>query len=348
MRLLRIIHLLAFLTVLPSMALLHAAESKSIQIKGSDTMVNLGQSWAEAFSGKRPEVSIAVTGGGSGTGIAAILAGTCDIAQSSRDVTAEEKAKAETAGQPLKEIIVAYDGIAVITNPANPVEKLTTAQLGDIFSGKIKNWKEVGGKDAPILMLSRERNSGTHVFFLEHIVRHGNAKGPEEFASSALMMPSSQAIAEEVKNGEAAIGYVGLGYVTQDHKIIAVGKTDSIQNVAYLVDKIKHLRIFDDDKGKMNRSVLDVKGELLVVSQFTLLGDCAKGRRPSFDEAADPQRAEELYNQFVQKLKEESLRVETGQFRAMMDVSLINDGPVTVILDSRGKACLAPTELHHD
>ena len=116
---------------------------------------------------------------------------------------------------------------------------------------------------------------------------------------------------------------------------IAVGKTDSLQDAQYLTDKVKHLRVFDDDKGKMNRSVLDVKGEILVVSQFTLLGDCVKGRRPSFDEAADPQKAEELYNQFVQKLKEESLKVETGQFRATMDVSLVNDGPVTVILDSK-------------
>ena len=200
----------------------YAAESKSIQIKGSDTMVNLGQSWAEAFSAKYPEVSIAVTGGGSGTGISAILAGTCDIAQSSRDIKDEEKAKAESTGNPIKETTVAYDGIAVIANPANPVAQLTTGQLAGIFSGKIKNWKEVGGKDSPILVLSRERNSGTHVFFLEHIVRHGNTKGPEEFSTSALMMPSSQAIAEEVKTSEAAIGYVGLGYITHDHKVIAV------------------------------------------------------------------------------------------------------------------------------
>ena len=199
-------------------------------------MVNLGQSWAEVFSEKYPDVSIAVTGGGSGTGISAILSGTCDIAQSSRDITTEEKAKATDAT--ILETTVAYDGIGVIANPANPVSQLTTEQLAGIFSGKIKNWKELGGKDSPILVLSRERNSGTHVFFLEHIVRRGNAKGPEEFASSALMMPSSQAIAEEVKNSEVAIGYVGLGYITTDHKIIAVGKTaegpflkPSIENV---------------------------------------------------------------------------------------------------------------------
>ena len=225
MRVFRSLAVVVCLAVLPLLSPAWSAESKSIQIKGSDTMVNLGQSWAEAYADKHPEVSIAVTGGGSGTGISAILAGTCDIAQSSRDITAEEKANAEKNGQPLKETTVAYDGIAVIVNPANPLTQLTTDQLADIFSGKVKNWKEVGGKDAPILVLSRERNSGTHVFFLEHIVRHGNAKGPEEFSTSALMMPSSQAISEEVKTSEAAIGYVGLGYITQDHKVIAVAKT---------------------------------------------------------------------------------------------------------------------------
>jgi phosphate transport system substrate-binding protein len=201
------------------------SSEKTIQIKGSDTMVNLGQSWAEAFMETHPEVSIAVTGGGSGTGVASILSGTCDIAQSSRDLTPEEKAKAQASGSPITETVVGYDGIAVVTHPANPVNQLTTDQLADIFSGKVQNWKEVGGNDSPILILSRERNSGTHVFFLEHIVRRGNAKGPEEFAPSTLMMPSSQAIVTEIKSSEAAIGYVGLGYVDEQIKVISVGKT---------------------------------------------------------------------------------------------------------------------------
>ncbi len=201
------------------------AASKTIQIKGSDTMVNLGQSWAEEFMHRSPEASIAVTGGGSGTGVSAILSGTCDIAQSSRDITADEKAKASSTGAPIKESTVAYDGIAVIVNNDNPILQLTIDQLSDIFSGKVKNWKEVGGKDVPVLVLSRERNSGTHVFFLEHVVRRGNAKGPEEFASGALMMPSNQSIVEQVQSSEAAIGYVGLGYVTKDHRVVAVAKT---------------------------------------------------------------------------------------------------------------------------
>ena len=223
------------------------AESKTLQIKGSDTMVNLGQSWAEEFMHKNSAVSIAVTGGGSGTGIAAILSGTCDIAQSSRDLSAEEKAKATAAGHTLEETQVAFDGIAVLVHPSNPIEHLSTDQLADIFSGKITNWNKVGGKDAEILVLSRERNSGTHIFFLEHIVRKGNAKGPEEFAGSALMMPSSQAIVQEVETGENAIGYVGLGYVTEKSKVIPVGKTpegpfvkpsiETVQNNSYPIGR---------------------------------------------------------------------------------------------------------------
>lgn len=203
-----------------------SADSKNIQIKGSDTMVNLGQSWAEEFMAKHPDVSIAVTGGGSGTGIASIIEGTCDIAQSSRDIHEEEKAKALAKGDSIKETIVGYDGIAIVVHPDNPVKQLTIKQLADIFTGKISNWKEVGGKDQPILALSRERNSGTHVFFLEHVLRLGNAKGPEEFAEGVLMMPSSQAIVAEIKGGEAAIGYVGLGYVGEGLKVVNVGNDE--------------------------------------------------------------------------------------------------------------------------
>jgi phosphate transport system substrate-binding protein len=221
----RVLGFIAFLSFFCSSSLF-AAAGKNLQIKGSDTMVNLGQSWAEVYMDKNPDVSIAVTGGGSGTGVAAILSGTCDIAQSSRDLTTEEKEKAKKSGAEIIETKVAYDGIAVVVNLANPVSKLTLAQLADIFSGKIKNWNEVGGNNNPILVLSRERNSGTHVFFLEHVVRKGNAKGPEEFASSALMMPSSQAIVAEVESSEAAIGYVGLGYVSEKEKTIEVAKDE--------------------------------------------------------------------------------------------------------------------------
>lgn len=201
------------------------AKHDVIQIKGSDTMVNLGQAWAEEFMNQNPEVSIAVTGGGSGTGIAALINGTAGIAQCSRGMKPEEKeAVLKTAGKEVKEFVVGLDALAVILNPANPVSELSIDELSDIFTGKITNWSEVGGLDESMLVLSRERNSGTHVYFLEEVVRKGNARGPEEFASSILMMPSSQAISQEVARSRAAIGYLGLGYVTSGHKTLAVSK----------------------------------------------------------------------------------------------------------------------------
>ena len=202
------------------------AASNVIQIKGSDTMVNLGQAWAEEFMKKNPNVSIAVTGGGSGTGIAALINGTTHIAQSSRDMKPEEKAAVlKATGKEVKEFLVGIDALAVVVHPANPVSELSIDQLSDIFTGKITRWSQVGGMDEPILVLSRERNSGTHVYFLEHVLRKGNAKGPEEFASSVLMMPSSQAITQEVARSRSAIGYIGLGYVTKDLKPLAVKKS---------------------------------------------------------------------------------------------------------------------------
>jgi len=200
---------------------------KAIQIKGSDTMVNLGQAWTEAFMKENPTLSIAVTGGGSGTGIAAIINKSTDIAQASRNMEPKEIAQAEKKGIVPNEIHVANDGITLVVNPNNPVNKLTIKQLSDIFTGKIKNWKEVGGQDKKIVALSRERNSGTHVFFLEHVIKLGDKKNPNEFASNVLMMPSSQAIIEEVITNSTAIGYVGLGYLTNKEKALAIAKTAS-------------------------------------------------------------------------------------------------------------------------
>lgn len=194
----------------------------SIQIKGSDTMVNLGQAWAEEFMRRNPNVNVAVTGGGSGTGIAAMINGTTDIAESSRQMKREEVEAAEKNGVEPKEFKVGLDGLAVVVNPTNPVKELTMDQLRDIFMGTITNWRDVGGNDARIVVLSRESNSGTHVYFKEHVLRRGNEKGPEEFAPSALLMPSSQAIADEVAGNPAAIGYYGLGYVTQRQKSLAI------------------------------------------------------------------------------------------------------------------------------
>ncbi len=198
------------------------AKEKMIQIKGSDTIVNLSQAWAEEFMTANPQTSLAVTGGGSGTGIAALINGTTDIANSSRKIKKKELDDAQKAGYYPEEFKVAIDALAVIVNPANPVTELTIDQLSGIFTGKITNWNEVGGKDQKILVLSRERNSGTHMYFLENVLRKGKEKGPEQFAPSVLMLPSSEAIINETSTSESAIGYDGLGYVTPKVKTIAV------------------------------------------------------------------------------------------------------------------------------
>ncbi len=201
------------------------ARRTAIQIKGSDTMVNLGQAWAEAYMKEHPGTSIAVNGGGSGVGIAALINGDTDIAQASREMTKEEMELAKKKGLNPQQFVVAKDGLSVIVNPKNPVSKLTIAQLSDIYTGKITNWKQVGGKNAPIVVLSRDKSSGTYMFFLEHVVRRGNPKGTEEYGKSVLMQVSSQTIADEVAQNENAIGYVGMGYVDKSkHKAIAVAK----------------------------------------------------------------------------------------------------------------------------
>jgi len=201
-----------------------AQKSVSIQIKGSDTMVNLGQAWAEAFNAIHANVNVAVTGGGSGTGIAALISGTCDIAESSRAVEEKEAKQAEAEGIRFNQEIVALDGIVVVVHPSNPVKNLTMDQLREVFMGNIKNWRVLGGPDIPIVLLSREVNSGTHIFFKEHVLRRGKKKGAEEFSPGALMMPSSYAIAEEAANNENTIGYYGMGYISPRQKVIAVAK----------------------------------------------------------------------------------------------------------------------------
>ncbi len=215
--------LIALILLVPFMASC-GAPKKAIQIKGSDTMVNLAQGWAEAFMLKNPDIAIAVTGGGSGTGMAALISNTCSIAQSSREIKNKEIEMAEKRGVEPKEFIVANDGIALIAHPSNPIAQLTIQQLSDIYTGKIKNWKELKGPNQKIVALSRDRNSGTHVFFLEEVVKLGNKKSLDEFAADVLMMPSSQAVIEEVSSNPEAIGYVGLGYVTKSQKILAVAK----------------------------------------------------------------------------------------------------------------------------
>jgi phosphate transport system substrate-binding protein len=198
----------------------------SIEMKGSDTMVNLGQHWAATFMDRHPEVEVAVAGGGSGTGIAALINGTTDIAQASRAMKGEEKEAARARGVDPYELVMGSDAIVVAVHPRNPIDRLSVDQLSDIFTGRVRNWSEVGGTDAPILLLSRERNSGTHVFFLEQVLRKGDREGKQEYAAEARMMPATQAIVDEVAVGENAIGYLGMGYFDAGRvKAVAVAET---------------------------------------------------------------------------------------------------------------------------
>jgi phosphate transport system substrate-binding protein len=184
-------------------------------------MVNLALAWAEQYQSLHPEINVSVTGGGSGTGIASLTNSTTDIANASRAMKAEEKA-AMPPGTQAVEFVVARDAIAVIVNPNNPVSELTLQQISDIYSGKINNWKEVGGDDLQIVRLSRETNSGTHVYFLENVLRLGKKGDKTLFSTDTLLLPSSEGITTEVRENPHAIGYDGLGYVTPDLKVIAV------------------------------------------------------------------------------------------------------------------------------
>ena len=163
-----------------------AAGAAYIENKGSDTMVNLALAWAEAYQKENPDTQISVTGGGSGTGIAALINGTVSIANASRAIKAEEADKAKTNGIQPVEFVVARDAIAVIVNPHNPVNQLTLTQISDIYSGKINNWSEVGGEDRPIVRLSRETNSGTHVYFLERVLRLGKKDNETLFSMDKI------------------------------------------------------------------------------------------------------------------------------------------------------------------
>lgn len=197
----------------------------TLQNKGSDTIVNLALAWAEAYQEVNPQVRIAVTGGGSGTGLTALINGTVDIANASRRIKEEELAAARANHIEPQELVIARDAIAVVVHPSNPVDHLTLQQISDIYSGKITNWREVGGEDRPIVLLSRETNSGTHVYFLEEVIRLGQKDNKTLFSPDTLLLPSSEGIGAEVRQNPNAIGYDGLGYVTPDMKTLEVGLT---------------------------------------------------------------------------------------------------------------------------
>lgn len=193
-----------------------AADSKSIQVKGSDTVLPLAQKEAETFMKKNADVSITVVGGGSGTGITALMDGNTDIAMSSRDLKGEEKLKLQEKQITVEVKTIAVDALAVVVNPQNQVNNLTREQLEKIFIGEITSWKDLGGEDMPIVVYSRENSSGTYEFFKEHVMDKKN------YASSVLNMPATGAIVQSISQTKGAIGYIGLAYLTAGIKPIHV------------------------------------------------------------------------------------------------------------------------------
>jgi phosphate transport system substrate-binding protein len=215
----RIIQLFSLVVLASGMAA--SAWAGNITVKGSDTLLILAQKWAETYMGQQPDVKIQVSGGGTGTGFAALQNQTTDLCDASRRAKSPEIANCIKAfGKRPTEYKVALDGLSVYVNGENPVKELTIDQLGGIFTGKIKNWKEVGGPDAPITIYSRENSSGTYEFFKGEIL-----KG-QDFAASAQTMPGTAAILQAVSKDKGGIGYGGAGYGA-GAKHLAVKKDDS-------------------------------------------------------------------------------------------------------------------------
>lgn len=235
----------------------------TIDIQGSDTMLNVSTAWSEAFMDENPGVDIAVQGGGSGTGIAALVNGTVDFANASREIKDEETTAIEDAGGTVIETPVAIDAIAVVVNPANGVEDLTLAQLGEIFRGEKTNWKDFGGEDLEIVILSRDSSSGTYEYFKEEVVAAEDENA--EFAQSAKLLPSNQAIADEIETSEGAIGYVGLGYLTPDVKVLAIdgvkASVESATDGSYAISRYLYMYSNGEAEGVMAAFIEWVLGE---------------------------------------------------------------------------------------
>lgn len=197
-------------------ACLFATNVFAQKIKGSDTCLPVSQTEAENFMNKNKGTKVTVTGGGSGVGISALMEGTTDIAMSSRKMKFDEKVRLQEAKKNAKEVVIAYDALAVVVHPSNKVDNLTREQLEGIFTGKIKNWKEVGGADMKIVAYSRETSSGTYEFFKESVLKNKN------YMNGILSMPATGAIIQSVSQTKGAIGYVGLAYVSPRVKTLSV------------------------------------------------------------------------------------------------------------------------------
>ncbi|MCO6463431.1 MAG: PstS family phosphate ABC transporter substrate-binding protein [Saprospiraceae bacterium] len=244
---------------------------QAVKIKGSETVLPVSEKAVQVYMKSHPEANISVTGGGSGVGIAALMKNATDIAQASRAIKFSEKEKIQESGKSVKEVVVAYDGLAVITHPSNKVSQLTRAQLEDIFTGNIKNWKEVGGEDLEIIPYARETSSGTYEFFKEVVLDDKN------YMSGIMSMPANGSIIQSVSQTKGAIAYVGIAYLNKTVKALAVsfdqGKTYAMptdQNVKekkYPVVRPLYYYYLSENKAKVREIVdfiLSPEGQQLV------------------------------------------------------------------------------------
>ena len=213
--------------------------SGSVKILGSNTVTPLSSVWAEEFIKMHPKVNIAVSGPGTGAGIAALINDTIDICQASRTIKLKEIDQAKARGIEPYEIKVATDALSLVVNPTNPVSELTIGQLSAIYTNEVSNWNEVGGNNAPIVVISRDTNSGTHVFFKEHVVQMQGLPTEDkslEYGPKVLFLPSTEEGVSEVARNPNAIFYPGLGYVTSAVKLLAIKKTAGSPAVLPSVD----------------------------------------------------------------------------------------------------------------
>ncbi len=254
----------------------NSENSNSITIKGSDTMVHLASAWSEAFMAANSDYEVSVTGGGSGTGIAALLNGTTDICMASRKMKNKELDLARQKGMNLKEIVVALDGIAVIVNPANPVSELTVGQVGKIYKGAYETWGQVGAPKENIIVLARESSSGTYVFFQEHVLKKA------DYTQKARLMPATSSVIQSVSADNWAIGYVGLGYALDAKgkvKVLSIKEnvaakavapsSESVKSGEYSIARPLYLYIDDNASDTVKRFIdfcLSAKGQEIVKS----------------------------------------------------------------------------------
>ncbi len=245
-----------------------ARKGNKIIISGSTTVLPIAQATAEVFMDNNPEINISVRGGGSSVGIAAIMAGTVDIGNASRHAKTKELATAREKGINLYENIIANDGIAVIINPENSVNNLTMEQIKDVYTGKIQNWKEIGGPNRPIVVISRDVSSGTYEVFNKLVLKGARIK------IDALMLASNNVVATIISNTPGAIGYIGLGYITDKVKALKINNVEpskeTVQNNTYQISRTLNMYTNGAPKGLVKQYIdfiLSPEGQKIVEEQ---------------------------------------------------------------------------------